>query len=55
MAPGTRIEFLSQADGVVDLCQMLPQAQALELGERHPVFMLRFLNLKWVLAGIVPS
>lgn len=55
MAPGTRIEFLSQADGVVDLSQMRPQVQALKLGERRPVFMLRFLNLKWVLAGIVPS
>lgn len=55
MAPGTRVELLSQADGVVDLSQLRPQVQALKLGERRPVFMLRFLNLKRVLAGTVPS
>lgn len=55
MAPGTLVELLSQADGVVDLSQLRPQVQALKLGERRPVFMLRFPNLKRVLAGIVPS
>lgn len=51
MAPGRCVEFLFLMESWISPSCGL---RSLKLGERRPVFMLRFLNLKRVLAGIVP-